>query len=462
MFLNGDEQWMPKNVRLLILPVIFAGAVLIALDGSTVYPVLGAIENGWGISGESGIWVINCEILFMMIATPVFARLSDIYGRKPVYLICAGLFLAGTIVSAASVSYGMLLLGRAMQGAGASISVLAIAIIGDNFTESRGSVLGVFGVIIGLAYALGPAAAGLLVSFGWRWIFVLNIPVALAVLLLAWMLLPGDYSKKTINGISPASIVSLGIALVAFLMLVNSAGSGTDSTIPGLLAAVMVLALFCFWYLDHRAVVPVLPTKMLSHRNALIAILAAGIGYAAGAGTYFLSMFAISAFGLSDTGAAYLLLGFSVPVLIATVIIGKLLDVIGPKPLMTAGGLIAAAGLVLLSTAETLPVFLVSLILLGLGSTAVTGNVLYFLVLGETGASDRACGQAMLGLTLNMGSLAGAAILGAVLMSGPGEVSQYRSVYFDLAGIYVILAVLALFLENTSVPKQPRENGEQV
>lgn len=184
------------DIRKRLLIVIFTGAILIAIDGSTISPVLESIQNSFGIDESLVTWIFNIQILFLLIATPIMAKLSDKYGRKNIYVLNSVLFLLGTLIAAFSNSFEVLIIGRALQGIGAVLSVLAITIIGDYFDETRGTILGVFGVIIALVYALGPVISGFLITFGWHWIFLINVPVALIVVLLGLYLLPPSERTK--------------------------------------------------------------------------------------------------------------------------------------------------------------------------------------------------------------------------------------------------------------------------
>jgi Arabinose efflux permease len=190
---------MFENLRTRILAVIFAGAILIAIDGSTISPILESIQKSFQVNESLVTWIFNMEILFLLLATPIIAKLSDKYGRKNLYVLNAVLFLFGTLIVAFSQSFEMLLIGRALQGIGAVLSVLAITIIGDYFDESRGTILGAFGVIIALVYALGPAISGFLVDFGWHWVFIINIPVAALVVILGYYLLPASQTSDKIR-----------------------------------------------------------------------------------------------------------------------------------------------------------------------------------------------------------------------------------------------------------------------
>lgn len=89
---------MFNNLRTRILAVIFAGAILIAIDGSTVYPILEEIQDAFLVNKSTVTWILNIEVIFIMLGTPLFAKLSDRYGRKPIYLTAALTFLMGTIV----------------------------------------------------------------------------------------------------------------------------------------------------------------------------------------------------------------------------------------------------------------------------------------------------------------------------------------------------------------------------
>lgn len=440
-----------------LLAVIFAGAVMIALDSSTVSPILYPLKTAFGVSEKLIVWAINIEVLFLLVFTPIIAKLSDYIGRRTMYLICIGTFLAGLFVVVLSRSFEMFLFGRALQGIGAGISVLAIILIGDHFTDNRGSVLGVFGVIISLVYAIGPVIAGFLITFNWHFVFALNLPVALALAVLAYKLLPRDSGIVTGKSIDWKEMISLSIAIAAFALFITGFnGFPISVELIGLLA-LLVVSLGAFLHFEKKTPEKILPLSMLKKRNPVIACLLTLFGYLAGAGTYFLSTYAILAFGLGDSAGAYILVPFTVASLLATLAVGKLLDVTGPKPIMFVGGIISAAGMVILGISTSLLVFVLAIILIGIGNASIAGNALYYLMLRESDEEQRATAQGLLSILLNAGSLIGGAVLGAALDVTTGGLVDYRITYLSLAFFYLGLTVLVSLLREDAPTENVRD-----
>jgi MFS family permease len=426
--------------------VIILGAIMIALDGSTVSPILYPLKTYFGVSERLIVWAINIEVMFLLIFSPIIAKISDYLGRKKVYLFCAASFLAGLIIVTLSDSYAVFLIGRALQGIGAGISVLAIILIGDNFTGNRGTVLGVFGVVIGMVYAAGPIVSGFLEGFDWHYVFAANIPVAAALLVICYFLLPDDGVFKDRNTADWKGMIFLGISIAAFSVFVTEFNGLPLSA--ELIAVLMICAagILLFLHFEKDAVEKILPLDMLKRRNPQIACVLTLFGYLAGAGTYFFSTYAILAFNLSDSMGSYILIPFTVSSLAATIIIGKALDITGPKPVLIVGGLISIAGMIVLGFSQSLSAFVLSIILIGAGNASIAGNAIYYLMLAESGQNNRASAQGLLNILLNAGSLIGGAVLGVVLDSQAKGVFSFKTTYISLAFVYLALTVLALFI----------------
>ncbi|ADN37151.1 major facilitator superfamily MFS_1 [Methanolacinia petrolearia DSM 11571] len=430
-----------------ILAVIFTGAIMIALDGSTVSPILYPLKTAFGVSEGLISWAINIEVLFLLIFTPIIAKMADYIGRKKIYLLCISSFIAGLLIVVSAQSFEWFLAGRALQGIGAGISVLAIVLIGDHFTENRGTVLGIFGVIISMVYAAGPLIAGFLINFDWHFVFAVNIPVALVLACLAYKLLPAESDFSGKKAIDWKGIIALSLAIAAFAIFITQFSGSLFSAGAFILIAVTIVSLLLFLKFERSTEEKILPLSMLKRKNPLIASILTLLGYTAGAGTYFLSTFAIMAFGLSDSAGAYILLPFTVASLVATLAVGKLLDKTGPKPIMLAGGLISATGMFILGISGSIHTFILSTILIGIGNASIAGNALYYLMLHESGTEDRASAQGLLNVLLNAGSLIGGALLGAAFDSASGGTANYRITYFVLASVYIGLAIIVTRLK---------------
>ena len=138
-----------SRTRNRLLLVLFVGVLMAALDIAIVGPALPAIQEDFGVSDRALAWVFTIYVLFNLVGTPLMAKLSDRAGRRSIYVLDVALFAAGSLVVAWSPSFGVLLVGRAIQGLGAGgIFPVASAVIGDTFpVEKRGSALGLIGAV---------------------------------------------------------------------------------------------------------------------------------------------------------------------------------------------------------------------------------------------------------------------------------------------------------------------------
>lgn len=175
-----------------ILAVLFFGVLMAALDIAIVGPALPALRTHFGVDERAISWVFTIYVLFNLTSTPIMAKLSDRLGRRLVYTCDVALFAVGSLIVATSHSFEQLLFGRAVQALGAGgIFPVASAVIGDTIApERRGRALGLIGAVFGVAFLLGPFLAALLLRFGWQWLFLINLPIALALMIASWRVLP--------------------------------------------------------------------------------------------------------------------------------------------------------------------------------------------------------------------------------------------------------------------------------
>ncbi len=199
------------------LAVLFVGVLMGALDIAIVGPALPAIQAEFGLDSRAASWIFSSYVLANLIGTPLMAKLSDLFGRRAIYVLDVALFAAGSLVVALSHGTGLfvlLLAGRAIQGFGAGgIFPVASAVIGDTFPpEKRGGALGLIGAVFGLAFIIGPVVGGLLLGLGWQWLFLINLPIAAVVVVLAWRLLP-HVPVAGASGFDWPGMIALAVAL---------------------------------------------------------------------------------------------------------------------------------------------------------------------------------------------------------------------------------------------------------
>jgi multidrug resistance protein len=183
---------LSHRAKMEILFAVLLGLFLGALDQTIVGPALPTIVTKLA-GNDYYVWSVTIYLLTSTVSVPFWGKLSDLYGRKPVFMIGIVIFLAGSALSGLSQNMTMLILFRGIQGIGAgSLFPVALAVIGDLFTpQERGKYQGLFGAVFGIAFIIGPLVGGFLTErISWHWIFYVNIPIGIVSLYFIWRLLP--------------------------------------------------------------------------------------------------------------------------------------------------------------------------------------------------------------------------------------------------------------------------------
>src|SRR5690606_17352794 len=317
-----------------ILAVLFVGVLMAALDIAIVGPALPALREEFGVGERSLSWVFSIYILFNLVGAPLLAACSDRYGRRRLYVSSVGVFALGSALVAAAPSFGLLLVGRAVQAFGAGgIFPVASAVVAATFpVERRGRALGLIGAVFGVAFLLGPLLGGVLLRYGWRWLFLINLPIAAAVVASSVVVLPRDAADRgRRGGFDAAGALALSTFLAAAALGLNALDA---SSLPRALAApavwpcLLVAAAALPWLLavERRAAHPILPPAFLASRR-LRAV--GAIGLAAGAieaGMVFLPVLAVGVFGVEPASASLMLLPLVLTLIAGAPAAGWLLD----------------------------------------------------------------------------------------------------------------------------------------
>ena len=453
---------MNDKTRNQILLVLFLGVLMGALDIAIVAPALPAIQSAFGVDDRLLAWTFSIYVLFNLIGTPLMAKLSDTFGRRTVYVLDVVLFAVGSLVVALAPTnvFGVVLAGRALQGFGAGgIFPVASAVIGDTFPpEKRGSALGLIGAVFGLAFLVGPILGGILLSVaGWQWLFIVNLPIAAVVSVMALRLLPAtrpevrkpfDWLGMAVLGVMLASL-SYGLNQIDTQTFVSSVLS--LNVWPFLLVAIgLALA---FPLVERRAADPVLNLDLFKRRQPVLAgLLSAGAGLGE-VGMVFIPSLAIAALpGLVDQrSASYLLMPVVLALALGSPTVGRLLDRFGSKIVVLGGAALLAVGMLLFSwpvMTGSLWTFIVAGAVVGLGLSALLGAPVRYIMLNEAAASERTTAQGALALFTSVGQLVSSALVGAVADSLGGGVSGYGSAYLAIGVIAVIMVVMTFGLKN--------------
>jgi len=446
---------MDNQKRNRLLGVLFIGVLMAALDIAIVGPALPTIRDYFGVDDRAVTWLFTIYVFFNLIGTPLMAKLSDRWGRRSIYLADIILFAIGSLLVAVAPSFAIVLVGRAIQGLGAGgIFPVASAVIGDTFPlEKRGSALGLIGAVFGLAFIIGPLVGGLLLLINWRWLFAINLPVALGVMLIAPPLLP-SIALRNRRPFDWAGMLVLALMLSFLtygLTQINTAhfwASVTGLRVwPSLALALILLPLFLL--LERKAADPVLALRLFGSRQLALAILlsfGAGLGES---GVVFIPTLAVAAFAVSDSTASYLLMPVVLALAVGAPISGRTLDKLGSKVVIITGTSLLALGIFLLSFfPESWVIFFMAGILIGLGLSALLGAPIRYIMLNEARSEDRAAAQAVINIFTGVGLLTSGALMGAIAASFGGGVAGYSSAYGVIGVVAIMLILLALGLKS--------------
>lgn len=436
------------------LAVLFFGVLMAALDIAIIGPALPTIQQVFGVDERSIAWVFSIYVLMNLVSTPLMAKLSDIYGRRSVYLADVALFGLGSVIVMLSPSFAFLLLGRAIQGLGAGgIFPVASAVIGDTFPpEKRGSALGMLGAVFGLAFIIGPILGGLLLLLSWHWIFAVNLPVALVLMVAAWRTLPTTRpaGHKPFDWLGMAALAVLLAALAYGLNQIDTqhfvASLGSTAVWPFLLLALVLGPIF--WWLEQRAADPIIRPDLLAPRQIKVA---SALSFGAGLGevsVLFMPALAVAAFAVTSSTASFMLMPLVLALFIGSPLVGRLLDRLGSRLVIIAGTALLASGATLMGLwGGSQAGFYGGSILVGLGLAALLGAPIRYIMLNEAAARDRAAAQSVATIFTSVGQLVGAAAVGAIADS-IGGYAGYSAAFLTIGAISLLLAGLAFTLKN--------------
>jgi EmrB/QacA subfamily drug resistance transporter len=407
---------------LLLMVGLMTGMLLAALDQTIVGTALPTIvgELG-GINHYS--WVVTAYLLASTASTPLYGKVSDLVGRRQVFLFAIVTFLVGSVLAGLSQNMTELILFRGIQGLGAGgLMTLAFTIISDAVSpRERGRYQGLFGAVFGVASVAGPLAGGYFAEHNWRWIFYINVPLGALAIVVCYhvmRLIPYQRRQHAIDWLGAAVMV---VAVSCLLLALSWGGNQYDwrsGTIIGLFVAGGIVAAL-FLLQERRASEPILPLRLFRRPTFALANLSGFIlGLVMFGSIIFIPLYLQIVKGASPTKSGLLMLPMMAGIIVTSVVSGRAMSRIGRyKWFPVAGSVVLTAGMLLftrLHVDTALRVAFLFMVVIGVG----LGLCMQSLILAVQNAvdmRDMGAGTAAATFFRSLGGSFGVAILGAVL-----------------------------------------------
>jgi EmrB/QacA subfamily drug resistance transporter len=479
--------------RRLITLALFVATFLVSLDASVVSTAMPTVIGQIG-----GIhlyaWVFSAYLLTSTVTVPIYGKLADLFGRKPVILASIAIFLVGSMLCGQAQTMEQLIAFRLLQGLGAGgVLPMNQTILGDVFPlEERARITGLFSTVWGVSGLLGPAIGGFLTEHvSWRWVFYVNFPLCVLSMLLIWKFLHERIQRRG-HSIDYLGALTLSASVALLLLGLQTAGNQTDQL---LLYALAALLLAVFVWQERRAPEPLVPLWLFGRRAIGVSTLGGVLmGFGLFGQSTFLPPFVQGVMGATPTMSGFVLAGSSVGWPIASAVGGRLLLRWGFRAPCVLGGALLLVGFVLLLFLDARAGLWVPF-----GISCVLGFGFGFYTVATILAAQTAVGWQHRGVVTsasqfarNIGGTVGVSIAGAIFTAGvaaaasvnvnpndllspaaraelpPSTVvflqdllaGSLRSVYLLFAGVAALATLVAMFLPG-GPPRQVSEPGQE-
>lgn len=421
---NISPVVVDPRIRMQIVAAVLLGLFLAALDQTIVGTALPRIVTDLR-GNELYVWAFTAYLLTATTTGPIYGKLSDLFGRRPILLFAVSIFLLGSLLAGFSQEMWHLIVFRGLQGLGAgALFPVALAVIGDLFEPAeRGKYQGLVGAVFGLSSLIGPAVGGIITdTIGWQWVFFVNLPVGAVVFFVIWRALPRIRPAGADPRIDYLGASVLVAALVPFLIGLTNKQSAdwSDPLVGGLIALGLAIGAVFVW-VESRAADPLVPLSLFRNRSFTLSVIAMFMASAAFfAPVVFLPRWFQVVGGASATESGYQILALLGGLIISAIGSGQIVARTGRyKPLALGAASLLAVGLFLLSNlrADTpLPLLWSWMFITGLG---VGPMFAIFTLVVQGSVSPRQIGTATSSLTLfqQIGGSVGLAIAGTVFGS---------------------------------------------
>jgi EmrB/QacA subfamily drug resistance transporter len=426
MTVHAQNHSRQQSSKWLALTVLALAQFMVVLDVTIVNVALPSIQDALGFSADGLQWVINAYTLTFGGLLMLGGRMSDLLGRRRVFLAGMILFAVASLAAGVASSSGLLVAARAVQGVGAALlSPAALALVTVTFPagRERNLALGIWGALAGIGGTLGVVAGGILVdSLGWEWIFFVNLPVA-AIALIATPLVVGE-SKGVSRGkgfdVAGAILGTAGLSTLVFAVIRTEPKGWGSAEVLGLFATAVIL-LGAFLYVESRSLNPLLPLRLFRARGLGVSAIALALNGASFLGMFFLTaLYLQQVHGDSALQAGVQFVPMGIAAILSATVGSQLVTRYGTRIAYITGSAIGVVGLLMLTQVDASASYatdiLPGLVVFGLGLPLV-GVSNQIAAVAEVPHADAGAASGIVTTAFQVGGALGLAIISTAATS---------------------------------------------
>ncbi|MGD0032273.1 MFS transporter [Paenibacillus illinoisensis] len=451
-----------KGLALFILAI---SQLVLALDYTIIFVAMPSLGNDLGFSANHLQWVVSAYSLAFGGFLLIGGRLSDLMGRRRMFMIAIGLFGLGSLLGGLAESQLMLIVARALQGlGGALLSPATLSLIMSNFEEGpeRNRAMGIWAAMGGVGMSLGLLLGGVLTSYiGWEATFLVNVPIALLVVILAPFVLKESKVSVTTKHYDAAGTISVtaGLLLVVYYLIQAPVeGWGSVTTLPA--ALIGVLMLLAFVLIEKRTKEPLISFRMFRNRNLTGAALIAFLFSASfGSLYYFMTLYTQGVLGFSAIQSGFSFLPLTLSAFVGAKLINGMLSKVGVAGTIATGmGLGVIGFLMLTDISETGSAWgiIPGTVVIGIGQALVFTTMF---IAGSAGIEPKEQGvaSALISTGQQIGGAIGLAVIMAIISASlgtgatlehmlPADLNHAIHTAFFIAAATTLLGIVVAFL----------------
>jgi EmrB/QacA subfamily drug resistance transporter len=464
--------------RWLALAVLAVAQFMVFIDETVVNVALPSIKASLGFSQPSLAWVINAYVLLFGGLILLGGRAADLAGRRRIFLAGTAIFGAASLLDGLAASQGMLIGARALQGLGAALATpAALSLVTSLFPAgpTRAKALTMWGALSGLGFAAGVLLGGVITqAASWRWVFFVNVPIALASLVVVPRLVAESRnSGRPGFDLAGAITITAGMSVLVYTLLDGARYGWTSATTIGLFAAAAVL-LGVFAIIESRAAVPLVPRGFVHRRATLVPNISVWLLTVAAFSSFFmLTLYLQQVLGYTPLRAGLGYIPLAAAVVAASAAASRLVPRFGPRPLVVTGLALVGAGLVLLGHVPAGATYTVNilpgLILIGFGAgfsfvsinTAALARVeetVAGLASGLLSSAAQLGGAVGLAVIVALATARGSSLLRSGATAAAAQAGGLRLGFLIAAGVALgasLIAAIALPRQDTGPAQAP-------